>query len=57
VVHELTEADLVSQGVALEVAHEIAMMTHPTFANYELEVIEQFFDRFNINWVNYWRNR
>ena len=34
-----------------------SLLTHPTFANYELEVIKRFFDRFNINWVNYWRRR
>jgi hypothetical protein len=32
-------------------------MTHPAYANYELEVIEQFFYTFNISWVNDWRNR
>jgi RHS repeat-associated protein len=57
VVHELTEADVVSLGVEQEAAHLIAMMTHPTFANYELQVIEKFFYTFNIRWVNYWRNR
>ena len=57
VVHELTEADVVALGVEQDAAHEIALLTHPIFANYELEVIERFFHSFNINWVNYWRRR
>jgi RHS repeat-associated protein len=52
--HELTEADLMGRGMAYDEAHEIAGRTHPTFANYDPEVIKQFPELFNQNWRNYW---
>ncbi|WP_255502332.1 hypothetical protein [Cellulomonas sp. JH27-2] len=37
-----------------EQAHELAGQTHPTFGNYDPEVIKQFPELFNQNWRNYW---
>lgn len=45
--HELTEAALMAEGMSLDEAHEIAMQTHPTFANYDPEVVQQFPELFN----------
>lgn len=52
--HELTEAGLMNRGTVYEQAHEIAGQTHPTFGNYDPEVIKQFPELFNQNWRNYW---
>ena len=52
--HELTEANLVSKGMQQDAAHELAGQTHPTFANYDPEVIKQYPDYFNSNWRKYW---
>ena len=52
--HELTEAGLMNGGMGYEQAHEIAGQTHPTFGNYDPEVIKQFPELFNQNWRNYW---
>lgn len=41
-IHELAESDLMSSGVDQDLAHEQAMETHPTFANYDPEVIKQY---------------
>ncbi len=56
-VHELTEADLMSMGVEQDIAHELAGRTHPTFANYDPEVIKQYFEYFNTNWLKYWEKK
>lgn len=52
--HELTEAALMAEGMSLDEAHEIAMQTHPTFANYDPEVVQQFPELFNRNWFAFW---
>jgi hypothetical protein len=52
--HEVTEAQLMSQGMTLEEAHAAAMQTHPTFANYDPEVITAYPEYFNDNWRAYW---
>jgi hypothetical protein len=41
----------------IEQAHAQAMLTHPTFANYDPEVIAAFPERFNSNWAEYWSTR
>ncbi len=46
-----------AQGIDQWAAHDLAMKTHPTFANYELDIVERYFERFNDNWVNYWKKR
>ncbi|MHB8289467.1 MAG: hypothetical protein ACYDEY_09570 [Acidimicrobiales bacterium] len=51
---KLTEADLMSRGVSQDLAHEMAGLTHPTFANYDPEVIKQYPEYFNSNWRQYW---
>jgi hypothetical protein len=48
--HELREASLMDSGVDQDSAHELAGQTHPTFANYDPEVIKQFPEYFNSNW-------
>jgi hypothetical protein len=53
--HEITEAGLMDDGMRYQEAHELASRTHPTFANYDPEVIKQFPELFNQNWRNYWR--
>ena len=40
--HELTEADLMDQGVGYEEAHAAALETHPPGLNYDPDVIDQF---------------
>lgn len=40
--HELTEAELMSQGMPYEDAHETALQTHPPGRNYDPDVIDQF---------------
>ena len=52
--HELTEAGLMDRGMGYAEAHELAGQTHPTFANYDPEVIKQFPELFNQNWRKYW---
>lgn len=52
--HELTEAGLMDRGMGYPQAHELAGQTHPTFGNYDPEVIKQFPELFNQNWRNYW---
>ncbi|MBF0688125.1 MAG: RHS repeat-associated core domain-containing protein [Cellulomonas sp.] len=52
--HELTEAGLMDRGMGYEEAHGLAGQTHPTFGNYDPEVIKQFPELFNQNWRNYW---
>jgi len=44
--HEVTEAGLMDGGMRYPEAHGIAGQTHPTFANYHPEVIDQFPDRY-----------
>jgi RHS repeat-associated protein len=55
--HELTEADLMTRGVEQKLAHEFAGKVHPTFANYDKEVVKEFFEYFNDNWLKYWERR
>jgi RHS repeat-associated protein len=55
--HELTEANLVNDGMSQEAAHEIASGTHPPFSNYDPAVISQYPDLFNENWFHYWEGR
>ncbi len=43
-----------NRGTVYEQAHEIAGQTHPTFGNYDPEVIKQFPELFKQNWRNYW---
>ncbi|UUW92399.1 RHS repeat-associated core domain-containing protein [Pimelobacter simplex] len=52
--HELAEAGLMDGGMSYVRAHELAGKTHPTFANYDPDVIKQFPQLFNQNWRNYW---
>lgn len=52
--HALTEVGLMNRGTVYEQAHEIAGQTHPTFGNYDPEVIKQFPELFKQNWRNYW---
>ncbi|MCW2749155.1 MAG: repeat protein, partial [Aeromicrobium sp.] len=52
--HETTEARLVSEGLSLDAAHAAALETHPLYANYDPEVIKAFPEYFNSNWRNYW---
>ena len=52
--HELTEANLVNDGMSQEAAHEIASGTHPPFSNYDPAVISQYPELFNENWFHYW---
>jgi hypothetical protein len=54
ITHELTEGRLMDEGMDYDQAHEIAGSTHPTFANYDPEVIRQYPQMFNQNWRNYW---
>jgi hypothetical protein len=43
-----------SSGTPQNLAHAMAGQTHPTFANYDPEVIKQFPNYFNSNWRAYW---
>lgn len=52
--HELTEADAMARGLPLDDAHRLAGQTHPTFGNYDPEVIKAFPKEFNLSWFNYW---
>jgi RHS repeat-associated protein len=52
--HELTEAELMDGGMGWPEAHEIAGRTHPTYGNYDPEVIKQFSELFNQHWRDYW---
>ncbi|WP_322763074.1 hypothetical protein [Frankia sp. Cr2] len=40
--HELTEADLMDQGMPYEQAHDRALTMHPPGRNYDPDVIDQF---------------
>ncbi len=40
--HELTEADLMDQGMPYEQAHDRTLTMHPPGRNYDLDVIDQF---------------
>jgi hypothetical protein len=51
---ELTEANLMNNGVDQDVAHGLAGQTHPAFGNYDPEVIEQFPAYFKSSWCAYW---
>jgi hypothetical protein len=35
-------------------AHLLAGLTHPTYANYDPEVVRAFPEVFNANWRAYW---
>jgi hypothetical protein len=52
--HELTEAELMEGGMGYSEAHGIAGGTHPTFGNYDPEVIKQVPELFNQNWRDFW---
>lgn len=52
--HELTESELVSGGMPLDEAHEIANGTHPPYSNYDPNVLKQFPEEFNSNWFKFW---
>lgn len=52
--HELTEAALMAEGMSQDEAHDIAMLEHPNFANYDPEVVQQFPELFNSNWFAFW---
>jgi hypothetical protein len=52
--HELTEIELMNQGMSQELAHEGALSTHDLYSNYSAEVIQQFAELFNSNWFKYW---
>jgi hypothetical protein len=52
--HELTEKGLMDRGMSYEEAHAAAMETHPVFKNYDPEVIQQFPELFNSNWLRAW---
>jgi hypothetical protein len=41
-VHKLTEAGLMDQGMSYEDAHEVALTMHPPGQNYDPDVIDQF---------------
>jgi hypothetical protein len=52
--HELVEDELMHAGVPQGEAHLLAGLTHPTFANYDPEVIRAYPDVFNNDWRAYW---
>src|SRR5439155_712379 len=52
--HELTEIELMNQGMRQELAHQGALSTHDLYSNYSAEVIQQFPELFNSNWFKYW---
>ena len=52
--HEMTEKALMDQGMSYEEAHAAAMETHPPMKNYDPEVIQQFPEYFNNNWLRAW---
>jgi hypothetical protein len=52
--HELVEAGLMDRGMGWEEAHELAGRTHPTFGNYDPDVVKQFPELFNSKWREYW---
>lgn len=47
--HELPEARLMDRGMGYDEAHAIAGQAHPTFGNYDPEVIKQLPEGFNQN--------
>jgi hypothetical protein len=52
--HELVEDELMHGGFSQDGAHLLAGLTHPTFANYDPEVIKAFPEIFNDEWRAYW---
>jgi hypothetical protein len=52
--HELVESELMRAGFPYDTAHELAGATHPTFANYDPEVIRAYPESFNDDWRAYW---
>ena len=40
--------------MSLDEAHGLAGRTHPTFSNYDPEVIKAYPEYFNSNWRWYW---
>lgn len=52
--HELVESELMRAGFSQDTAHLLAGLTHPTYANYDPEVIREFPDLFNNAWRAYW---
>ena len=61
-IHELVENQLMNRALdagmafdeAASVAHDLAQLTHPNFANYDPAVISEFAEHFNPNWFDYW---
>ncbi|MFI5783214.1 hypothetical protein ACIA76_39340, partial [Nocardia sp. NPDC051570] len=52
--HEMTEAQLMRQGMSYDDAHAEAMKTHPFGKNYDPEVINQFPEYFNNKYRDAW---
>jgi hypothetical protein len=52
--HELVESELMQAGFSEYAAHMFAGLTHPTFANYDPEVIQAYPEWFNDRWKGYW---
>jgi RHS repeat-associated protein len=54
--HELTEAQLMRQGLSYEAAHAASLAKHNAspFSLYHPEVIKALPNQFNDNWFNYW---
>ncbi|MCT7994828.1 hypothetical protein [Laspinema olomoucense] len=55
--HELKEAELMTKGLSYKEAHTAALQFYRVspFSLYHPEVIQQFPDEFNKNWLNAWR--
>lgn len=53
--HELKEAELMDGGMTWDDAHGIAMTLHPTYGNYDPEVIAMYPEYFGPKWRDYWR--
>ena len=52
--HELVESELMQAGFSEYAAHTFAGLAHPTFANYDPEVIQAYPEWFNDRWKGYW---
>lgn len=54
--HELYEAEMMSQGLDYEAAHQAALdfYSHSPFSLYAAEVIQALPEYFNVNWLRYW---
>lgn len=52
--HELTEAEAMANEVSQDLAHKLALETHPLYQNYTPEVIQRFPEYFNSNYRNAW---